>query len=134
MNTDSPLARLAASCGIESGYHDIWGNWHALGEDTARSLLGAMGLDATDDATTEAELRAGEINLVHVQVQNTGAGDATATAVHLLFADTEGTPARAPDFDGGAWGVFPRSGASKLRGNCAPGWRPPMSGEFCTVI
>jgi (1->4)-alpha-D-glucan 1-alpha-D-glucosylmutase len=58
MNTDSPLGRLAASRGIESGYHDIWGNWHALGEDTARSLLGAMGVDATDDSTIEAELRA----------------------------------------------------------------------------
>jgi 4-alpha-glucanotransferase len=58
MNTDSSLGRLTASCGIESGYHDIWGNWHALGEDTARSLLGAMGIDATDDGTIEAGLRA----------------------------------------------------------------------------
>ena len=48
MNPDSSLARLAAACGIEAGYHDIWGNWHALSEDTARRLLGAMGIDVFD--------------------------------------------------------------------------------------
>ena len=58
MNPDLPLARLVAACGIESGYHDIWGNWHALGEDTARRLLGAMGIVATDDDSIEAALRA----------------------------------------------------------------------------
>lgn len=57
MNTDSPLARLADACGIESGYHDIWGTWHALSEDTARHLIGAMGIAATDDTAIEAALR-----------------------------------------------------------------------------
>jgi len=57
MKPDSPLARLAAACGIESGYHDIWGTWHALGEDAARRLLGAMGFDTTDDASIAAALR-----------------------------------------------------------------------------
>ncbi len=57
MNPDSPLARLAAACGIESGYHDIWGTWHALGEDTARRLLGAMGMVVTDDHSIETALR-----------------------------------------------------------------------------
>ena len=58
MNPDSPLARFAAACGIESGYHDIWGTWHELSEDTARRLLGAMGNDVTDDGATEAALHA----------------------------------------------------------------------------
>ena len=58
MNPDSPLARLAAACGIESGYHDIWGTWHALGEDTARRLLGAMGIVVTDDESIQTALRA----------------------------------------------------------------------------
>lgn len=57
MNPDAPLARLAHACGIEHGYHDIWGNWHALREDTARRLLDAMGIDATNDEAIEAALR-----------------------------------------------------------------------------
>jgi MalQ N-terminal beta sandwich domain/4-alpha-glucanotransferase len=57
MNPDAPLARLAYACGFEHGYHDIWGNWHALREDTARRLLGAMGIDATNDEAIEAALR-----------------------------------------------------------------------------
>lgn len=58
MNPDSLLARLAQACGIEPGYHDIWGSWHALGEDTARRLLAAMGIDTSDEHTLEAALRA----------------------------------------------------------------------------
>ncbi len=58
MNPDSPLARLAQARGIELGYHDIWGNWHALQEETARRLLGAMGIVADDDKAIEAELHA----------------------------------------------------------------------------
>ena len=61
MNPDSPLARLAQVCGIEPGYHDIWGNWHALHEDTARRLLGAMGILANSDEAAEAALRALEV-------------------------------------------------------------------------
>lgn len=58
MNPDSPLARLAATYGIEPGYHDIWGSWHELGEDTARRLLAAMGVAADDDGAIETALRA----------------------------------------------------------------------------
>ena len=72
-------------------------------------VMDAVEMD--EEFVTEANLRAGEINLVHVQVQNTGGGDAAATAVHLFFADTTGTPARAPDFAAGAWGAFPAATA-----------------------
>lgn len=58
MNPDSTLARLAQACGIETGYHDIWGTWHALGDDTARRLLAAMGIDSGDESALEAALRA----------------------------------------------------------------------------
>ena len=57
MNPDSPLARLAAACGIEPGYHDIWGTWHPLGEDTARHLLAAMGQDVSDEQAIEMALQ-----------------------------------------------------------------------------
>ncbi|NNM01839.1 MAG: 4-alpha-glucanotransferase, partial [Gammaproteobacteria bacterium] len=58
MNGDSPLARLAVTHGIEPGYHDIWGNYHALSEDAARTLLAAMGVAADDDEDTERALGA----------------------------------------------------------------------------
>ncbi len=58
MNGDDPLARLAAAHGIEAGFHDIWGNWHGLSEDTARQLLATMGVAAADDAEVEAALAA----------------------------------------------------------------------------
>ena len=58
MKPDSPLARLAAARGIEPGYHDIWGNWHGLTENTARRVLGAMGIDAANDNAIEAALHA----------------------------------------------------------------------------
>jgi (1->4)-alpha-D-glucan 1-alpha-D-glucosylmutase len=56
MSPDSPLARLAQARGIEAGYHDIWGNWHALQDETARRHLGAMGIDASSDEAIEAAL------------------------------------------------------------------------------
>ena len=72
-------------------------------------VLDAVEMD--EEVVNEDSLRAGEINLVYVQLQNTGGGDATATAVHLYFADTTGTPTRAPDFAAGAWGSFPAATA-----------------------
>ncbi len=57
MSPDSPLGRLAQARGIEAGYHDIWGHWHALRDETARRLLGAMGIDAGSDEAIEAALR-----------------------------------------------------------------------------
>jgi len=43
------LERLARHYGIEPGYHDVWGNWHAASEETLRTLLAAMGIDASDE-------------------------------------------------------------------------------------
>jgi (1->4)-alpha-D-glucan 1-alpha-D-glucosylmutase len=57
MNPDSPLARLAEACGIEAGYHDIWGTWHPLSDDTARHLLAAMGLDVSDEHAMDTALQ-----------------------------------------------------------------------------
>jgi len=51
---DERLAQLAARCGILSGYHDVWGHWHALSESTARALLAAMGCDPDDPAAYAA--------------------------------------------------------------------------------
>ena len=58
MSPDSPLSRLAVAYGAEPGYHDIWGNWHGLTESIARRVLDAMGIDASNDETVEAALRA----------------------------------------------------------------------------
>ena len=44
----SPLERLATLCGIEPGYHDIWGQWRPTPESTQQRLLAALGVDASD--------------------------------------------------------------------------------------
>ncbi len=49
MNETGPLLRLARALGIEPEYQDIWGRTHALEPGTARALLSAMGVPATDD-------------------------------------------------------------------------------------
>ena len=54
------LARLARLCGIEPGYHDIWGEWRATPEATQRLLLQAFGVDAHDEASAQAALDAHE--------------------------------------------------------------------------
>ncbi len=41
---DPALSELADYCGIEPGYHDIWGVWREAGPDTVRELLAAMGV------------------------------------------------------------------------------------------
>ena len=56
----TPLERLAALHGIEPGYHDVFGAWHAPSEATQRALLAAMGVDersseAIDTALAEHE-------------------------------------------------------------------------------
>ena len=53
------------------------------------------------------KLIAGELNIIHIQVHNTGWDAADPVEVRLYFADTTGTPARAPDLPGGFWGSFP---------------------------
>lgn len=41
-----PLWELARAAGIEAGYRDVWGDWHATADRTARRLLEAMGIAA----------------------------------------------------------------------------------------
>ena len=49
------LSQLAARHGIEQGYHDIWGTWHGLTNETASALLQAMGEDTrTEQSLTQA--------------------------------------------------------------------------------
>jgi len=43
------LERLAALHGVEPGYHDVFGKWHATPEACHRALLEAMGVDASGD-------------------------------------------------------------------------------------
>ena len=57
---DDALERLARLYGIEPGYHDIWGQWHATSDDTVRALLAAMGVDAHDAGAVDAKLAADE--------------------------------------------------------------------------
>ncbi len=58
--SDARLAALAALHGIEPGYHDVFGEWRAASEETQRSLLAAMGVDASSDAAIEAAIAAHE--------------------------------------------------------------------------
>jgi (1->4)-alpha-D-glucan 1-alpha-D-glucosylmutase len=53
---DARLERLARLYGIEAGFHDVWGNWHAASDDTVRALLAAMGVDAHDPGAVETTL------------------------------------------------------------------------------
>ena len=54
--TGSPLEQLARACGIEPGYHDVRGKWHATDDATRRLLLTAMGHPAADDNAVAASL------------------------------------------------------------------------------
>jgi 4-alpha-glucanotransferase len=56
----SALDRLADFVGIETFYHDIWGNRRETSAATKRALVGAMGLPAASDAEAEASLRSVE--------------------------------------------------------------------------
>ena len=50
------LERLAALAGIEPRYYDYWGRLVETPDATKRSLLAAMGYEATDDASIAATL------------------------------------------------------------------------------
>ena len=52
----SRLSDLAALHGIEPGYHDVWGHWHATPDAAHRALLAAMGVQAPDDDAIESAL------------------------------------------------------------------------------
>lgn len=51
------LDRLAESCGILLRWRDIWGEAHAVSDDTKRALLVAMGVSARDESASRAALR-----------------------------------------------------------------------------
>lgn len=55
MSDMPPLERLAALCGIEADYHDIWGKRHLTSDRTRRLLLTAMGVPPDADPTRLAE-------------------------------------------------------------------------------
>lgn len=50
------LVRLAAACGIEPQWHDIWGHAHEVSELNLRALLVAMKVQADDDAQVRQAL------------------------------------------------------------------------------
>jgi 4-alpha-glucanotransferase len=50
MSNENFLDRLASLAGIEPGYHNISGTWHAPSAETKRTLLRAMGLAVETDA------------------------------------------------------------------------------------
>ncbi|MEM9604142.1 MAG: 4-alpha-glucanotransferase [Pseudomonadota bacterium] len=52
------LWTLSDAVGIERGYFDIYGNHHAVSEDTCRRLLGCMGFDVDDDDAVARSLDA----------------------------------------------------------------------------
>ncbi len=47
------LRRLAALLGVESGYWDIAGKWHALSDETCRAIVDALGYDAGSRAALD---------------------------------------------------------------------------------
>ncbi|MCZ7654796.1 MAG: 4-alpha-glucanotransferase [Rhodocyclaceae bacterium] len=55
MSETPPLERLAALCGIEADYHDIWGKRHLTSDRTRRLLLAAMGVPPDADPARLAE-------------------------------------------------------------------------------
>ena len=50
------LASLAAKCGIETGFHEVGGQYRETSENTKRRLLAAMGVPANNPGETRASL------------------------------------------------------------------------------
>ena len=61
MNDLPPLSRLAAACGIELEYTDIWGEVRRVSPDTQRALLAAMGMAVQTDADVSRALAEHEL-------------------------------------------------------------------------
>ncbi len=77
MHSPDELAQLAARCGIQPGYHDVWGKWREISADTLRTLLATMGIPVQDryereSALAELEARAWRRRLPPVQVIHGG--------------------------------------------------------------
>jgi 4-alpha-glucanotransferase len=57
MTEEEGLAQLAAMCGLQAEYYDIWGGRHLTTPDTQRAILRAMGLRIDSLPGLDAELR-----------------------------------------------------------------------------
>ncbi len=106
--TQTPLEKLADLHGVEPGYHDVFGAWHAPSDDTRRALLAAMGVDASTALAIDAALAAHEREhwsrvLPAVLVLRAGALRA-GTRIHLR----EGSLARTL-----AWRIAEETGANR---------------------
>ena len=68
---DAALEKLAALHAIDPGYHDVWGEWHAVPEATLVAILGAMGVDARspEEALNAHERASAAERLPHVVVR-----------------------------------------------------------------
>jgi 4-alpha-glucanotransferase len=92
--SNEALDRLAALAGLEPQYWDIWGTLHKASDDTKRTILGAIGIAAEDDAASEASMRhMEEISwrrpLPPVQVVRTGEQPQVPLSLEAAFATTE---------------------------------------------
>ncbi|MFH2212580.1 MAG: malto-oligosyltrehalose synthase [Pseudomonadota bacterium] len=86
-NTPDALAQLAAHCGIATEYHDIWGNHHAISEQTLHALLAAMHFPAeADPAALLTNMEEQEWRRPLPPVLVLSAGDAPAVALSLPAA------------------------------------------------
>ena len=69
---NDPLKRLCELYHIESSYLDIWGNAHEIAEDTARTLIAAMGAEVAqrslEDLIAEREAETWRMVLSPVHV------------------------------------------------------------------
>ncbi len=50
------IDRAAALCGVDAGFWDIWGRYHATGMEAKRAILRAKGFDAEDADSLERSL------------------------------------------------------------------------------
>lgn len=57
---DARLEKLCTLHGLEPGYRDVFGRWHATGEDAQRALLAAMDVDAASPEAVEAAIESHE--------------------------------------------------------------------------
>lgn len=53
----SALEQLCRLCGIDTAYADIWGNQHAASVQSLQTLLVSIGVNVTDDASLNSELK-----------------------------------------------------------------------------
>lgn len=72
--------------------------------DFGRVLDGA---EMDEQFVSDTTLIAGELNLIYVQLYNSGARDAHPVDLYLFYADTVGDPAQAPDLPANFWAGFP---------------------------